>query len=97
MLLGFTKYKSSGNNFIIIDNNDAGEDVFTAVFKRVVQMAKKKVQNKRAKQWMDMELKKKAEGERGTLGPGRITTSRRQRVDPKNIPKGGMQKFLRRT
>ena len=84
-------------NFIIIDNNDAGEDVFTAVFKRVMQMAKKKVQNKRAKQWMDMELKKKAEGERGTLGPGRITTTRRQRVDPKKVERGGMQKFLAKT
>ena len=34
-------------NFIIIDNNDAKEDdIYTAVFKRIVQMAKKKVQNK---------------------------------------------------
>ena len=33
-------------NFVVVDNNDAGEDVFTAVFKRIVQMAKKKVTNK---------------------------------------------------
>ena len=46
---------------------------------------------------MDMELKKKAEGERGTLGPGRITTTRRQRVDPKKVERGGMQKFLAKT
>ena len=29
-------------NFIIIDNNDAKEDVFTAVFKRVKKLANKK-------------------------------------------------------
>ena len=87
-------------NFIIVDNNDAKEDVFTAVFKRVVQMAKKKVQNKRAQQWIDMELKKKAEGERGTLGRGRITTSRRQKIEPKRaaeLEKGRLKQFLRRT
>ncbi len=87
-------------NFIIVDNNDAKEDVFNAVFKRVVKMARKRVTNKRAKQWMDMELKKKAQGERGTLGPGRITTTRRQKIAPDKsaqIAKGGMQKFLRRT
>ena len=87
-------------NFIIVDNNDAGEDVFTAVFKRVVQMAKKKVQNKRAQQWMDMELKKKAEGERGTLGRGRITSTSRQRIAPKRaaeLEKGRLKQFLRRT
>ena len=70
-------------NFIIVDNNDAKEDFFTAVFKRIVQMAKKKVTNKRAQQWMDMELKRKAEGQRGTLGTGRITSSPRQRISPK--------------
>ena len=89
-------------NFIIVDNNDAKEDVFTAVFKRIVQMAKKKVTNKRAQQWMDMELKRKAEGERGTLGTGRITSSPRQRISPKRAAElekqyGGMRSFLRRT
>ena len=87
-------------NFIIVDNNDAKEDVFTAVFKRVVQMAKKKVTNKRAQQWMDMELKRKAEGERGTLGPGRVTTSRRQKIEPKRaaeLEKSRLKQFLRRT
>ena len=89
-------------NFIIVDNNDAKEDIFTAVFKRIVQMAKKKVTNKRAQQWMDMELKRKAEGERGTLGTGRITSTPRQRISPKRAAElekqyGGMRSFLRRT
>ena len=89
-------------NFIIVDNNDAKEDVFTAVFKRIVQMAKKKVTNKRAQQWMDMELKRKAEGQRGTLGTGRVTSSPRQRITPKRAAElekqyGGMRSFLRRT
>ena len=89
-------------NFIIVDNNDAKEDIFTAVFKRIVQMAKKKVTNKRAQQWMDMELKRKAEGQRGTLGTGRITSSPRQRISPKRAAElekqyGGMRSFLRRT
>ena len=44
-------------NFIIIDNNDAKEDVFTEVFKRVRSLANRKIQNKRAQQWIDNELK----------------------------------------
>ena len=47
-----------------------------------------------------MELQKRAEGERGTLGTGRITQTRRRVADPKrvaDIRKGGLQKFLRRT
>ena len=47
-----------------------------------------------------MELQKKAEGERGTLGTGRITQTRRRVADPKKVAqirKGGLQKFLRRT
>ena len=87
-------------NFIIIDNNDAGEDVFTAVFKRVTKLANRKIQNKRAQQWINMELKKKAEGEGGTLGTGRIARTKRRIADPKKVAqirKGGMQKFLRRT
>ena len=87
-------------NFIIIDNNDAKEDVFTAVFKRVKKLANRKIQNKRAQQWINMELQKKAEGERGTLGTGRISRTRRRVADPKrvaDIRKGGLQQFLRRT
>ena len=44
-----------------------------------------------------MELQKKKEGERGTLGTGRVTTTLRQKADPKNVSKCGMQQFLRRT
>ena len=87
-------------NFIIIDNNDAKEDVFTAVFKRVTKLANRKIQNKRAQQWINMELQKKKEGEGGTLGTGRITRTKRRVADPKKVAqirKGGMQKFLRRT
>ena len=59
--------------------------------------SKKKVTNKRAQQWMDMELKRKAEGERGTLGTGRITQTRRRVADPKKVAQGGLQQFLRRS
>jgi len=48
-----------GAGMIIIDNNDAGEDIFTQVFKRVQKLAKRKVQNTRAKDWIAMELSKK--------------------------------------
>ena len=84
-------------NFIIIDNNDAKEDVFTAVFKRVKKLANKKVQNKGAQQWIKMELQKKAEGQRGELGTGRITQTRRRTADPKKVAQGGLQQFLRRS
>ena len=43
------------------------------------------------------ELQKKKEGERGTLGTGRITTTRRQKADPKKVAQGSMQQFLRRS
>ena len=43
-------------NFIVVDNNDAGEDVFTAVFKQVKQLAKAKVQNPFGKKWIENEL-----------------------------------------
>ena len=43
-------------NFIIIDNNNATEDILTDVFKRVRSLANKKIQNKRAQQWIDNEL-----------------------------------------
>ena len=57
----------------------------------------RKIQNKRAQQWINMELQKKKGGERGTLGTGRITTTRRQKADPKKVAQGGMQQFLRRS
>ncbi len=46
-------------NFIIVDNNDAGEDVFNKVWKRIAMMLRKKVSNGIAKRWISQELAKK--------------------------------------
>ena len=46
-------------NFIVVDNNDAGEDVFKKVWKRVSGLVKKKVNNHIANQWIANELRKK--------------------------------------
>jgi cytidylate kinase len=46
-------------NLIIVDNNDAGEDVLMGIYKRVKGMLRKKVTNTRAKNWMASELAKK--------------------------------------
>ena len=48
-----------GSNMIIVDNNDAGEDVFAKVFKRIRGLVTKKVNNHVAKQWIANELQKK--------------------------------------
>ena len=45
--------------FIIVDNNDAGEEVFDEVWKRVRGLLRKKVTNTRAQNWISMELAKK--------------------------------------
>jgi len=45
--------------FIIVDNNDAGEDVFAKVWKRIMKLVKKKVSNTIAKRWITQELEKK--------------------------------------
>ena len=45
--------------FIVVDNNDAGEDVLMGIYKRVKGLLRKKVQNTRAKNWMASELAKK--------------------------------------
>ena len=45
--------------FIVVDNNNAGEDVFKVVYKRVKGLLRRKVQNTRAKDWMASELAKK--------------------------------------
>ena len=45
--------------FIVVDNNDAGEDVIKEVYKRVKGLLRKKVQNTRAKSWMASELAKR--------------------------------------
>ena len=52
------------NNFfkggmIIVDNNDAGEDIFQSVWKRVKSLLRKKVRNTRAQNWIALELAKK--------------------------------------
>jgi len=47
------------SNMIIVDNNDAGEDVFAKVWKRCMLLVKKKVTNHLAKRWINNELNKK--------------------------------------
>ena len=44
-------------NFIVVDNNDAGEDVFVKVFKQVKGLLRKKVQSPVAKQWVVKQMK----------------------------------------
>jgi tRNA uridine 5-carbamoylmethylation protein Kti12 len=39
-------------NFIVVDNNDAKEDVFGQVYKQVMSLAKAKVQNPMGKKWI---------------------------------------------
>ena len=46
-------------NFIIVDNNDAGEDVFQKVYKRIRGLVVKKPNKRQAKQWIKKELEKK--------------------------------------
>ena len=46
-------------NFIVVDNNDAGEDVFNKVWKRIAMLIRKKVSNPVAKMWISQELSKK--------------------------------------
>ncbi len=45
--------------FIVVDNNNAGEDIFNDVWKRVRGLLRKKVQNTRALNWMAAELARK--------------------------------------
>ena len=49
------------NGFVIVDNNDAGEDIFNSVFKRVKALLRQPVRNGRAKEWINnqLELKKR--------------------------------------
>ena len=44
-------------NFVVVDNNDAGEDVLTNVFKQVKNLLKKPVTNPLAKRWVENEMK----------------------------------------
>ena len=46
-------------NFIVVDNNNAKEDVFNRVFKSIRKLATKKVNNYIAKQWIDNQLRLK--------------------------------------
>jgi dephospho-CoA kinase len=48
-----------GSGMIIVDNNDAGEDVFSKVWKRVQGLLRNKVKNGRAKAWIAKEMQKK--------------------------------------
>ena len=47
------------NGMIIVDNNKTDEDVEMMAFKRVKALLKNKVTNRRAHQWMDMEMKRR--------------------------------------
>ena len=46
-------------NFVVVDNNDAGEDVFNKVFKQIKGLANKKPTSKIAMAWIANELEKK--------------------------------------
>ena len=46
-------------NFIVVDNNDSKEDVMGPVYKQVMSLAKKKVQNRTGLNWIQGELDKK--------------------------------------
>lgn len=46
-------------NFIVVDNNDADEDVFVKVHKRIKNLLSEPVENYKAKQWIQKELEKK--------------------------------------
>ena len=48
-----------GSNMIIVDNNDAGEDVFNKVWKRCAMLIRRKVSNPIAKRWISQALAKK--------------------------------------
>jgi len=43
-------------NFIVVDNNDSDEDVMGPVYKQVMSLAKKKVQNKTGLNWIQTQL-----------------------------------------
>ena len=46
-------------NFVVVDNNDSEEDVMGPVYKQVMSLAKKKVQNKTGLNWIQGELDKR--------------------------------------
>ena len=48
-----------GSNFIVVDNNDATEDIFHKVWKYVMKETKKEPKNHIAKEWIENELSNK--------------------------------------
>ena len=46
-------------NFVVVDNNNAKDDVFVEVYKQIKGLLKKKVRNPAAHQWIDMEMKRR--------------------------------------
>ena len=46
-------------NFVVVDNNDATEDVMTPVFKQIRGLLKKPVRNSIAKAWFTQEMKRR--------------------------------------
>jgi dephospho-CoA kinase len=46
-------------NFVVVDNNNAKDDVFVEVYKQIKGLLKKKVRNPAAHQWISMEMKRK--------------------------------------
>ena len=76
-----------GKNFIVVDNNDAGEDIFEKVWKRCMVLVRKKVSNRIAKSWIAKQLAMKEKGQETTpMGTGK-GGGQRQRIAPKDKEK----------
>ena len=75
-------------NFIIVDNNDAGEDIFNKVFKRIRGLVVKKPTKRQAKQWIANELdkKKRAVGGRAAPKTGRRPSIGGLKLKTRQIP-----------
>ena len=75
-------------NFIIVDNNDAGEDIFNKVFKRIRGLVVKKPSKRQAKQWIANELdkKKRAVGGRAAPKTGRRPSIGGLKLKTRQIP-----------
>jgi len=65
-----------GSDYIRVENNMAGEDVFAKVWKRVRAMVSKKVSNPIAKAWMSAELQKKKSSSSASATPISIQQSK---------------------
>ena len=46
-------------NFVVVDNNDANEDVMIPVLKQIRGLLRKKVTNSTAKQWVMNQMKER--------------------------------------